>query len=296
MTAPNIPVLEGYPDHILARIEARDRGLRRSLPTYIGGVGFDLVFEDLKTWKTGTLRVGFTGGTKALRTAIADLARSWTEFGAISFEFKEAGDFEASDECHIRVSFDQPGYWSLVGTDSVDPEIVGFDQASLNLSGFDEALPPDWAGTVLHEFGHALGFHHEHQSPVAHCDFDWDLLYDYLSGPPNYWSRAKVDHNLRQLPGGGLTFSPHDKASIMHYSFPDWMFKMQAASPCYTARNSVLSETDKQMMARAYPRTEPLQTEMTSTKIAHLTELLAADGIAAVTRSTFTRHLRFLNS
>jgi hypothetical protein len=77
----------------------------------------------------------------------------------------------------IRIGFinqgDYAGNWSAVGTDSRDSTVEGGapNQGSMNFGGFDQQLPVDWAGTVLHEFGHALGFEHEHQSPSGGCDF-----------------------------------------------------------------------------------------------------------------------------
>jgi hypothetical protein len=78
---------------------------------------------------------------------------------------------------------------------------------------------------VLHEFGHALGFDHEHQIPLSACqtDFRWDNdpgyvetrdadgefvpddrgrnpgLYTAFEGPPNNWSKETDDFNLKEL-------------------------------------------------------------------------------------------------
>ncbi len=48
-------------------------------------------------------------------------------------------------------------------------------------------------GIILHEFGHALGILHEHQSPVANCvnEYNWEFIVKYLSGPPNNWDERK---------------------------------------------------------------------------------------------------------
>jgi hypothetical protein len=150
---------------------------------------------------------------------------------------------------------------------------------------------------VRHEVGHALGFHQEHQSPAATCDFDWDKLYEYLAQPPNRWNRARVDHNLRQLPGGGLTFTAHDKTSIMHYAFPAWMFKKGETSTCFTSRNNILSPMDKSMMGEAYPVSRAAFENQTTTRINNLEKIvhfneLKNDSI----KSYFNRHLDFLRN
>lgn len=57
----------------------------------------------------------------------------------------------------------------MVGRNAVNAALPGGGpgQASMNLAGFDIALPADWQAVVRHEFGHALGFEHEHQSPAG---------------------------------------------------------------------------------------------------------------------------------
>jgi hypothetical protein len=299
----NIEILEGYPDHILAKIENRDRIRKTSLPPYIDGVGLELVFEDLKLWQVGILTVSFKGGTSELHRQIADTANEWTKYGNIRLDFGYNNDTKTfrqwtpTDPSHIRVGFEYKGYWSLVGTDSKDYNIARDGEITLNLEKFDQQLPQSWTGTVIHEFGHALGFHHEHQSPDATCDFDWEKLYDFLSKPPNEWSRAKVDHNLRKLPGGGLTYSPHDKTSIMHYAFPAWMFKKGEESTCFTSRNNVLSPMDKKMMGDAYPASRGAFETLTNTRINNLEKILLSNQLKDdSTKNYFNRHLNFLKT
>ncbi|HWV74794.1 MAG TPA: M12 family metallopeptidase, partial [Pseudosphingobacterium sp.] len=219
----------------------------------------ELVMEDLKLWQTGVLKVSFKGGDVILHKAIADTAAEWTKYANIVFDFGyniKANTYRlwvSQDTSPIRVGFDESGYWSWVGTQSVDEAFCKPGEITLNLEGFDKILPNNWQSIVLHEFGHALGFHHEHQSPVSDCDFNWPTLYDYLAGSPNNWSKETVDYNLRKMAASGLTYSPHDRSSIMHYSFPAWMFVSGEASPCYIPENTSLSEEDKRMAQKAYP-------------------------------------------
>ncbi|MEJ5962029.1 M12 family metallopeptidase [Pedobacter immunditicola] len=254
-----IPIMEGYPDDVIKRMKARAFKRAKEYPEQLNGQPTELVFEDLLLWDINPITVSFKGGDSDLHQKIAEAASTWSKHANIEFDFgyepstQSYREWVPDDVSHLRVGFEHPGYWSFVGQDSLDPQISLPGEITLNLEGFDVRLPSNYKGIVLHEFGHALGFHHEHQSPVAACDFDWETVYSYLAGPPNYWSKEKVDFNLREMPAGGLTYSPHDKHSIMHYSFPDWMFLSGEFSACYTEENDDLSAEDIRMAADAYP-------------------------------------------
>src|SRR6185436_19064032 len=104
-----------------------------------------------------------------------------------------------------------------------------------------------------------------------------------------------VDHNLKQLPGGGLTYSPHDASSIMHYSFPDWMFVKGKESPCCTSRNNVLSPEDKTMASKAYPNAIEAHSRIDKRKKEHLAFTIKALGDAGNdVKSNFVKHFDFL--
>jgi len=282
-------LFEAYPDEIQARLEARAR-FSRNLPANVGNTSLEFVIETLTRWTPGqTITVAFKGGNKALHKGIARVAVEWTRYANLTFDFGEdatTGEFRkwsTSDteySANIRITFDKPGYSSLVGTDSSDPAIVSAGEASMIYGGFAQSLPPDWEATVLHEFGHALGFQHEHQHPIGGCDLDfrWEDdpgyvptvnnlgqfipdpsgkrpgIYTVLGGPPNRWPQWKVDHNLRQL-GNSHAFmvSAFDPKSIMKYYFGDWMFRDGTKSHCFSQRNKVLSTMDQAGARAAYP-------------------------------------------
>lgn len=254
-------IFEALPDSLIERVRAADHPIVRSGEM----VPFSVVTR-LKKWRPGqVLRVGFFGGSPSLHKQIAEIASEWTASANLAFDFgldPGTGRYRTMaphTEAEIRISFDQRGFWSLVGTDSVNPRIVGMDEPSMNLHGFDTS-PPDpveFRRVVLHEFGHALGFEHEHQNPEGGCDneFDWRAVTRYLKGPPNHWSDAQIEFNLRQLRDSTpYESSPPDPESIMFYSFEPWMFVKGTESACYVRKNTALSAGDLAGVAAAYPR------------------------------------------
>jgi hypothetical protein len=285
-------LVDPYPSHIQARLEIRQRAARNRSTG--GGPQLEFVIQDLARWIPGqTVRVAFRGGNPDLHRKIAEAASEWLNHGNLKLNFglnQRTGRYRTwsrSDRTYkaeIRIQFEggnEGGYWSIVGRDSVDRWIVRAGEPSMNYEGFTDRLPADWRATVLHEFGHAFGFQHEHQHPAGGCDLDfrWEDdpgyvltrdsfgqfipdnqgrrpgIYTVLGGPPNDWPRAVVDHNLRQLPvSRAFLLGPFDASSIMKYYFGTWMFRDGQNSHCFSLRNTTLSAEDKRGFGEAYPR------------------------------------------
>lgn len=249
---------EKLPEDVRQKIDER-RSLRASFSSLSSSVALDLsqleaVIRWSATWSPAKpIRVCFFEGDQVLRERIANIASVWTQHGNVSFDFESAGSIPTcggSSKIDIRISFRGRGHWSYVGTDSM---LISADERTLNLEDFDVASPSEreFSRIVLHEFGHALGFEHEHQSPMATCDdeFDWPLIYKSIP-----WSKRKIDHNLRQLANSSaFLVSEYDKRSIMHYSLPARFFKRGRDSGCYIEANYVLSGRDEEGMRFAYP-------------------------------------------
>jgi hypothetical protein len=112
----------------------------------------------------------------------------------------------------IKIYFDSnKGSWSRVGTES---SFTLPYQTSMNFGWFDVA-------TVLHEFGHALGLEHEHQSYFGN-PIIWNkkLVYDYFKTTFK-WTEAKTYLNIiKPLSGENYSGTQYDDESIMHYYFP----------------------------------------------------------------------------
>ena len=317
MTEPLL-FLEELPDEVTATIEARERALA-ALGSASGGLEF--VVQRLQRWVPGsTVRVAFLGGDTELHQDIAEVAGSIGERCNLVLDFgfdAETGSYRtwsADDEEHraeIRVSFDQGGFFSLVGTDSIAEDVgpptgaVGGrpGQRSLNLGGFHIQRPASWMGTVLHEFLHALSFHHEHANFRGPCQlaFRWEDdvgyiptkdsrgvfvqdsigrrpgIYTYLSGAPNFWSRGKVDHNLKEVRGPGIEVSAFDRASVMLYRFPALFYRTPNSDCAPRGDGQSLSEGDTSGLENLYPSDSEAVAHVEEEKRGLLEELVSRD-------------------
>lgn len=250
------------------------------------------VIDQYKLWEAGsTLNVCFFGGEPPARAFFVQTANAWDNPASISFNFGPAPAYRDCDEgspSHIRVAFENSGNWSYVGTDSLRS---GSGKPSLNIGSlagqpFSLVNQTRVRGTILHELGHALALHHEHQSPESNCQeqINWEVVYAKLGGPPNNFDRAKVDRNMRPLVSSPrLRTTEYDRESIMHYSLPASWFKNGASSSCWVVRNDDLSDTDVAAIAAAYPATLEEQAQYIAQLDIQSAEVVASLDLSAET-------------
>ena len=177
-------IAEGYPASYIARLKQRDKKILDDLGDnhQSGVVPRAMVILKTDEWTPGTkITVAFNGGNPRLYAVIERLVSEWSQYGNIAFDFADAnGHYRTWSEqdldykADVRIGFQATGYWSAIGKDGINPDLTQPGTQTMNLQGFDVSLPFGFEGVTLHEFGHVIALEHEHQSPVASCDFRWN--------------------------------------------------------------------------------------------------------------------------
>lgn len=195
-------------------------------------------------WNSGDIiTVSFLDGIQSVQEKVKQVAETWVALGMANLEF----DFRNDPDTMIRISFLRPGSWSYIGTEC---RFIAPNEPTMNYGWLDEnSTDEDIRRVVLHEFGHALGLIHEHQSPAGGINWNRQQVIADLSSPPNSWSLQTIEHNMFEPQATNETnFTALDGSSIMMYPIPArW-----TTDGYSVGLNSDLSETDKTFIRQQY--------------------------------------------
>lgn len=206
-------------------------------------------------WVNGTpLRYYFfTSGTFGGDSTQQDVVRrafdTWKNIG-IGLTFAEV---TSPGSAEIRIGFDHTdGSWSYVGREILNR---GVSERTMNF-GWNLNVPgPNGLDTAVHEIGHTLGLHHEHQNSSAGIVWNDQAVYDYFArtqSPP--WDRNETLFNvLRKIDPATVGGSTWDPNSIMHYAFAAGLISAPEQYRHGLRPAGGLSEKDKQVIRQFYP-------------------------------------------
>jgi hypothetical protein len=213
-----------------------------------------------KIWSKSRLQASFVDAnhydpTGLIRRRIRTVVQKWSDasLGGINFDWMDQMQYDSD----IRISLTPDGtFWSLVGTDT---RLSGSNLVTLNL-GFNNSeyyasddtnnfYVREFQRLVLHEFGHALGFIHEHLSPKSQIRFNEPAAIDYFrkNGLGHLTDDQIREQVLRPDPEAE-NLTEFDIKSVMLYPFP-----ASIANPP-TDNNWELSAGDIETVRKAYPK------------------------------------------
>lgn len=184
------------------------------LTPQIEGKSKGAILADAK-WPLGSIiKIKFLDGDLELKKRVAKVAQTWISRTNADLTFSWLDETRDAD---IRISFRGKGSWSVLGRHALrNPKQA---EPTMNFGDLkSDSKDIEIQEVVLHEFGHALGFIHEHSHPGGAIKWKRDVVIRELSG---IWGIDMIEKNIfAKFDPRELIGTPFDKDSIMLYPFP----------------------------------------------------------------------------
>jgi serralysin len=231
-----MPCVFEYPEDLIAEIqdlEANDSVLR-------GEAGPRFAILEKYKWPKGSRIIcRFIDGTASQQNTVKNYIKQWEQPTGLRFDFVKEG------WSHIRIDVadNAGGGWSYLGTACTS---VAQTEPTMQLGMKPGTAEEHLRRVVLHEFGHALGLIHEHQSPEMKKVLIPAKVREYFRSCCD-WTDDMTQRNVLDRVSDAKS-QRFDINSIMGYSIPYYCFEDQIGIPY----NTWLSEDDKEFAKRLY--------------------------------------------
>jgi hypothetical protein len=270
-------IVEGYPRRVIKRLDQLKAQFRHfGLDEMTRGIASSVEIWDLrKINKSRPLRVCFMHGALGIRKFVVSTVQDWLKHDiGLKFDFgpPNAPFLCSQKKSHIRIAFcwknsaekfckrgRERGHWALVGRENVDKRRFGGSAPTMNLEGVDVARYTKRARRriILHEFGHVLGFRHEHQNPNEKCDTQLKMkeVRKEFRSPKHGWTTEQIAYNFDIVfrDSKKKLIAKRDERSVMNYEIAPRFFRKGRQSTCYSKAAYRVSDIDYNLLRKMYP-------------------------------------------